>query len=231
MTNIGVSLSKVYLKYRHSTIEQFANIYKTPINPKVVLYGAHNRLFADVLKTNFGPTYRVFKTDNLLTDSSASEDVIIEQVAKSVTEIDEKFNDGYLISDFPKTVEQAKKLDSLLDGINLAIHLTVSDKAAAKLEGNYLECTKCGLVFNTEVSSTTPEKPGFYSNCPTKKECNIVKSDKSFSLSTDYESKLKPLLNYYGERGLLLNFIVDENWTFDETVSKLSDAVLASIKL
>jgi len=231
MTTLGASLSKLYLKYQHSTLEHFTNIYKMPLNPKVVLYGAHNKLFSDVLKKNFGQGFKLFKSDNLLSEGNTTDDALVEQVAKSITEVDEQFNDGYILEDFPKTLDQAKKLDSLLDGINLAVYLNVSDKIASKLKDNYLECTKCGLVFNTQVHSTTPQQPGYYENCPTKTQCSIVKSDKNLRTSSDYESKVKPLLNYYEERGLLLNFTIDENWNFDEAVSRLSDAILANIKL
>ena len=34
---------------------------------------------------------------------------LIETIAKSITTIDDQFNDGYVLEDFPRNVEQAAK--------------------------------------------------------------------------------------------------------------------------
>ena len=50
MATFGHRLSKLFLRYKNSSYDQFSSIYKSPINPKIVLYGQYNKLLADILK-------------------------------------------------------------------------------------------------------------------------------------------------------------------------------------
>jgi hypothetical protein len=47
-----------------------------------------------------------------------------------------------------------------LDGINLAINISVPENVAKELTGKYLECQTCGKLFNTHLDSTLPQQPG-----------------------------------------------------------------------
>jgi len=231
----NTTLSKMYLRYKNSTFDQFVSAIKKPINPTIVLYGSHNKLFADVLKKNFAQSYKLLKIENLMSETNlpkeASNDALLETVAKSVADIDPQFQDGYVIEDFPRNVEQAEKFDQLLEGVNLALHIKLSDKAIGHLKGNYLECTSCGQIFNTGLQCTFPQQPGVHQNCETPTKSNIVKSDKEGVKSADYDKGFSPVFDYYNKRGLLLTFTVDEKWSYEETVERLGEAILANIKL
>src|SRR5437868_1241168 len=88
--------------------------------------------------------------------------------------IDESFNDGYFIQNFPKNVAQAERyndsiigwennwnrLDKLLEGVNLVLNIQLSKDVKSKLSGNYLECLTCGQLFNSELDTTLPQQPG-----------------------------------------------------------------------
>ena len=50
MATYGQSLTKLFMRYKNSSYDQFSSIYKSPINPKIILYGQYNKLLADVLK-------------------------------------------------------------------------------------------------------------------------------------------------------------------------------------
>ena len=50
MATYGHSLTKLFMRYKNSSYDQFSSIYKSPINPKIILYGQYNKLLADVLK-------------------------------------------------------------------------------------------------------------------------------------------------------------------------------------
>lgn len=79
------------------------------------------------------------------------------------------------MKDYPQNIEDAARyieqginringiydrLDSLLDGINLAVHIQIPENAQSELKGKYLECKTCGQVFNTGLESTYPHLPG-----------------------------------------------------------------------
>jgi len=50
MSNLGASLSKLLLRWRFSAYDQYATLYKAPINARIVVYGAHNQLFNQLIQ-------------------------------------------------------------------------------------------------------------------------------------------------------------------------------------
>jgi hypothetical protein len=77
---------------------------------------------------------------------------------------------GALLYGYPNTPEEAHEytiyiiynsLDLLLDGVNLAVHVKVSDRLQSKVQDAYQKCTTCGKVFNSSLPFITPTQPGF----------------------------------------------------------------------
>jgi len=231
MSNLAKSLSKTVMRWRFSAYDQYVSIYKSPVNSKIVVYGAYNQLFSQLLNRNF-EKYNIVDPNELSSQSNENDNGKLESIAQAMVGFDESFNSGYFIKDFPQTPDQAARLDVLLDGINLAVNIQLPENAASNLSGKYLECKSCGQIFNTALESTYPHLPGTTEGCPTPTRCDIVESTADVATrSTDYISNYQPVLEYYEKRGLLLNFIVDEKWSFQETINRLRDQILASVKL
>ncbi len=57
-------------------------------------------------------------------------------------------------------LNKENRLDQLLDGINLAVNIQVSEAAASNISGKYLECQNCGHLYNTALEATYPSHPG-----------------------------------------------------------------------
>jgi len=53
MTSLAKSLSQLALRWRFTAYDQYASIYKAPANSKIVLYGAHNQLFTNLINKYF----------------------------------------------------------------------------------------------------------------------------------------------------------------------------------
>jgi len=50
MSNLGRALSKAYFRWKFPAYDQLSSIYKIPANPKVVVYGAYNQLFKNLIQ-------------------------------------------------------------------------------------------------------------------------------------------------------------------------------------
>jgi len=230
MSKLGQYLSKVFFRYKFSAYDQYMDITKMPMNPRIVIFGPYNQLFNQVLDKQLKGFTRV-PLDGLGVQTN-NDDEIVESLAQTMTTIDPKFNTGYFIQDFPRTPIQAAKLDALLDGVNLAIYINLPKEVLSKLENNYLICKPCGQLFNTELDSTLPQQPGTVEKCNTPHVCNIVEIPVDLvKKEEEYLTTYKPVLDFYEKRGLLMNFVVEEKWSFQEAIDKLHDQVLANIKL
>ena len=227
MSNLAKSLSQLALRWRFTAYDQYASIYRAPANSKIVLYGAYNQLFTSLINKQF-ENYSLVDPTEAASEHSETIHETVDAVAHNLVRIDETFNDGCFIRDYPATVEEAKRLDQLLDGINLAVNIQLPETATSGLSGKYLECKNCGHLYNTSLEATHPSHPGSADVC-----CNnpdIAESSRDLSPS-NYGSNYQPVFDYYTKRGLLLNFEVDEKWTLEETAKKLRDEILANIKL
>jgi len=217
--------------YNHleQNFDEFAHTLRFPNNPKISLYGAHNSLFQNLLSKAFTDYLRVDSA--ALLDSKDAKGDVSESVARTITQVREDFSDKYVVVNFPQNTEQAEKLESLVDGINLAVNIQIAPESASEISKTYFECKACGLKFNTGVNSALPPFPGSTDTCPTPKLCNIVESTPvAADKVTEYDKKYKPVLDYYNKRGLLLNFEVCPKWTTEEATQKLIDAIGSHIK-
>jgi len=228
MSNLGKSLSQLALRWRFTAFDQYATIYKSPANSKIVLYGAYNQLFTSLLDKQFQNFSLVDPTEAASEHSETIHDTV-DAVAHNLVRIDENFNDGCYIRDYPTTVDEATRLDQLLDGINLAVNITVPESSADKLSGKFLECKNCGHLYNTGLEATYPSHPGSVDACCSKPD--IAETTRDITSPSNYGSNYQPVFDYYTKRGLLLNFEVDEKWTLEETAKRLRDEILANIKL
>ena len=52
------------------------------------------------------------------------------------------------------------RLDAIVEGVNLALYVKLSETATKNLQDNFLECKVCGQIFNTGLESTIPGEPG-----------------------------------------------------------------------
>jgi len=228
MSKFGSSLSKLWFRCRFSAYDQYVSLYKSPKNSNIVIYGPYNDLFSQVLRQNFED----FKEIDLNQYHFEKEEEFTDSVASSMTEIGKDFKPHSYIKNFPQTPSQAARLDALLDGINLAVCIHLPKESSSKLQGNYLECLACGQLFNTELDSTLPQQPGTAEKCNQPHMCDIVESKRNpAEVEEAYLKEYQPVLEFYEKRGLLLNFIIEEKWSFQETIERLKNEILANVKL
>lgn len=139
------------------------------------------------------------------------DEVVIGMVKDRLSQDD--CSKGFLLDGFPRTVEQAKALDTTLTelGIKLdgVINIVVPmDKLMTRLTGRRV-CKGCGVSFH--VVFNPPAVEGVCGNCGG--ELYQRSDDNEESVGTRlkaYEEKTQPLINYYKSKGCLLNVNGDQ---------------------
>ncbi len=114
--------------------------------------------------------------------------------------------EGFILDGFPRTLAQAKTLQGTLESfgssLDLVLHLEAPvEILVERLEGRRV-CGKCQTLFH--VKNMPPKKEGICDRCggelyqrPDDRE-EVVRNRLHI-----YQSKVKELLDYYRERGLL----------------------------
>ncbi len=114
--------------------------------------------------------------------------------------------EGFVFDGFPRTLNQAQRLDELLQkrdtSLDLALWLEVSEQTVRDRIASRLQCRRCG--FTTSLTSAS------FSQRPVCPYCDgplIRRDDDDASVLetrlAEYKSKTEPLLSYYEKNGAL----------------------------
>ncbi len=118
----------------------------------------------------------------------------------------DKCSDGFILDGFPRTLEQAKKLDEILISHNRKIDLVILVDATRKqiierLSGRRV-CEKCAATYH--IVNMPPKNEGICDKCGGKL---IQRKDDNEEVILDrlenYDKDTKPLIDYYKDKGLL----------------------------
>ena len=151
-----------------------------------------------------------FVSDNTIND-------LIEKVVS-----DKKYKNQIIFDGYPRNVQQAKNLNTLLQKheqkIDLVICLKVGLDLIIKRITGRLVCSKCGNTFN-EFFNPPPLK---FTCCKdgTLKKRSDDNAETAKKRYETYENSTKPLLEYYSKSGLLKN-IGGEN-KIEEIAAKIA---------
>ncbi|AGC69574.1 adenylate kinase Adk [Thermoclostridium stercorarium subsp. stercorarium DSM 8532] len=136
-------------------------------------------------------------------------------------------SNGFLLDGFPRTIPQAEQLDEVLKGMGLkldaVINLEVPDEVIVKRMAGRRVCRRCGMAYH--VVTNPPRVEGKCDSCGD--ELIIRDDDKEETVIErlkTYHEKTEPLIGYYKEKGLLLQF--DGTKAILETTSEIMEALL-----
>lgn len=154
---------------------------------------------------------------------------------------------------FPKNVEEAKKLEQVDGGVNLFMHIEFDNSAGENWDEDkntrMLECKNCGKIVRV-----TPELIEAQTNASEmtkdieigdKTNCNLTSAlcdwqDKSLerfdaqntqSGEKDSEGQSNDLHSYFDERGLFVKFKVDKNMELNKARVELLRNIAGGFKL
>lgn len=155
----------------------------------------------------------------LKSGSLVSDDVVTALLKEKLSTIEGPF----ILDGYPRNIKQADILSGLLNELNLnigaVIYLNVDKDTAMKRALGRLSCPKCNKIYNRYNEVKKPIKDGICDVCGVELVGRSDDNEESFKIRFDtYILNTKPLLDYYNERGLLVNVdkIIDPQETFDE---------------
>lgn len=132
----------------------------------------------------------------------------------------------FLLDGYPRTVAQAEALDDMLDQMNskltAVINITVDKNIILERMVGRRVCKECGLSYH--LSFKPPKKAGICDECGgelyqrTDDQLDSVRNRLEI-----YETKTKPIIDYYKGRGILKN--VDGMQSFDKVYEDIKKAL------
>ncbi len=142
----------------------------------------------------------------------------------------EDCKDGYILDGYPRSVEQADKLDIINKEINSdnndvdfrAIYFDIDTKVLVERIVNRRSCPVCGEIYNLEFKP--PKKEGI---CDNDGAALVQRKDDTREVAESrfetYFHETAPLIDYYKNKGVLKT--IDANGTIDEVWERLLDVI------
>jgi len=172
-------------------------------------------------KTPLGKKVNVYMSKGEL----VPDEIVIEVLKKRLQEAD--CVDGFILDGFPRTLNQAKALDNMLNELNLkidaVIYIEVPDEEIMKRLSLRRTCKVCGRIYNLHYNP--PKQDGKCDVCGG--ELIIRDDDKPEVIKNRlkvYNDQTKPLVDYYETHKLLIriNGVDPIDKVFQQIVEKLS---------
>ena len=139
------------------------------------------------------------------------DDITIDIVRERLSKND--FPNGFILDGFPRTVVQARSLESLAKELGFTIDAIINldvnfDKLIKRLSGRRV-CRECGATYNLEFK---PSKvAGICDICGGELYQRIDESEEAVKIRLQtYLRQTKPLIDYYTMKGQLLNVNGDQ---------------------
>ena len=132
------------------------------------------------------------------------DEVVIKIVDEKVATV--AADKGVLFDGFPRTLDQAKALDALLDSNGRAVTACISvdvpdDNIVSRLTGRRM-CTACNIIYH--IAAKPPKSEGKCDECG--KDLITRKDDNEEVIRQrldSYHGQTSPVMNYYKEKGVL----------------------------
>lgn len=139
--------------------------------------------------------------------------------------------DGYILDGYPRSVEQADKLEVINDEINSkrdvdvdfrAIYFDIDTDVLVERIVNRRSCPVCGEIYN--LAFKAPQKEGICDKCGTEL---VQRKDDTREVAQarfdTYFHETAPLIEYYKNKGVLKT--IDANGSIDEVWQRLMDVI------
>jgi adenylate kinase len=154
----------------------------------------------------------------------AGELVPDELILAMVREVLAHEGNGFVLDGFPRTLEQARGLDRMLQemetGIDAVIVFRVPDEVLIKRLSGRRSCPECNTVYNSYFDP--PDVQGVCDRCGSKLMDRADDDPETVKHRlTVYARQTRPLIDYYQKAGTRVEFIRG-----DQSVNQVQDAIL-----
>ena len=141
-------------------------------------------------------------------------------VAKALRiELDKYKGKFIIIEGYPRNINQAKLLDTVLDNY-IVINLSIERDIAMKRTLGRVNCPRCGKTYNVFFENMKPKEEGVCDECHSTLNVRTDDNEESFNVRFDvYEQNAPEILDFYDKKGILS--VVDSGKTIDYTISEI----------
>jgi len=139
------------------------------------------------------------------------DELIVEMMGGAIAKAPQA---GYVLDGFPRTVNQAKELNSTLasdgSGIDAVVNLKIDDKVILERMTGRRSCPKCGAVYHIKNL-----KPKIEGKCDKDGADLVVRPDDEPQVVKErlatYQAQTKPVVGYYKKSGRVLELDAGKN--------------------
>jgi adenylate kinase len=197
----------------------YASRLQTKLGVEVISTGD---IFRELMKENseLGRKVRGYVEKGLL----VPDDVVVEVLKQRLSKIPK--GKGFILDGFPRTLEQAKILDSI-SKIDVILLLDVPDWIIIERLSSRRICRNCGTVYN--IRFLKPKVEDVCDKCTgplyQRSDDNPEVIKKRLQV---YQDQTKPLLEYFKQKKL--PFLVSSTTSLDQPPEPIVDKILAELK-
>lgn len=139
-------------------------------------------------------------------------------------------NNGYILDGFPRSMEQALEYDNILRNLNKkignVIYMDIDKEVALKRTLSRVVCSKCGETYNLENINLKPKKDGICDKCGCDLKVRTDDNESTFLKGFEtYLNQTKPLIDYYNQRGILIQIKIEEQDSILDVFNKIKSII------
>ncbi len=195
--------------------------------------------FSDLIKNKYGYTH--ISTGDLLREEvkSGSElgktlsdkmskgelisDELIKEILEKKLETINK-NKPFIMDGYPRTIEQAKAYEEILEKLNLdlgkVIYLKIDKETGLKRVLGRLTCPKCKKGYNKLTGYNMPKVEWVCDECNVELESRKDDTEEAYNVRYDtYMRETQPLIDYFKNKGNLIE--IDSTKDADSTMKEI----------
>lgn len=149
-----------------------------------------------------------------------SDEIVAKLLSNRIKKDDCK--NGFILDGYPRNVEQAESLPSIVGDIDKVVLISVEDELIIERMVGRRGCPKCGQMYH--VKYNPPKKEGICDECGAK--LVIRKDDNEETVKNRlsvYHTSTSPIIDYYKNKGLLLK--INGVGNIDDISKQLIDAL------
>lgn len=162
--------------------------------------------------------------------------ILREKIPIKLLRLTAATQNGFVLTDFPNTVNQAELLEEYKGGMNAFVHLTLPDETLVDIEESKIKCNDCGRKYYKNDIIDEAHGIRLEKFMPENNTCDDCGSQ-NFSVGSDpviferqleaYKAQKGDLLAFYNHFGLLVDFEVRHGY---QDYEKLKRAIQFNLK-
>lgn len=161
-------------------------------------------------------------SDKMSKGELISDDLIKEILEKKLETINK--NKPFIMDGYPRTIEQAKAYEEILEKLNLdlgkVIYLKIDKETGLKRVLGRLTCPKCKKGYNKLTGYNMPKVEWVCDECNVELESRKDDTEEAYNVRYDtYMRETQPLIDYFKNKGNLIE--IDSTKDADSTMKEI----------